>query len=288
MVSFVLMNRLKKILHNLRQSKKYSASNPGNFEEVWSFNATGIQLISFVLLVVLIIGLFSSLFIVKGPFSSYFSKNDVTIERKKLESQHQDILKLKNRIEEQEAYIETIKTIISGNTIEDSLDENIPEVQTISPNDIQTELTENQNKISEKVKDDLRTNSKKRNTAFQYFVEPVIGVVSQKFDLLNHPGVDIVTTKDKNVLACLSGTVIYSGFTQKDGFVIIIDHANGFISVYKHNKTTLKKIGSKVQMSDPIAIVGNSGENTNGPHLHFELWYNQSVVNPEDYMKFEK
>lgn len=282
------MNRLRSILYKLRQSKKYSASNPDNFEEVWSFNATGIQLISFILLMILVVGFLVSLLFIKGPFSSYLSRNDVSIERKKLESQHKDILKLKNRIEGQEAYIETIKTILSGETIEDSLDQNVPEVQTISPADIETGYTDNQSKLAEKVKDDLRTNSKKRRTTLQYFVEPVIGVVSQKFDRINHPAVDIVTTKDKNVLACLSGTVIYSGFTQKDGFVLIIDHANGFVSVYKHNKTVLKKTGSKVQMSDPIAIVGNSGENTNGPHLHFELWYNQSVVNPEDYMKFER
>lgn len=282
------MNRLRSILYKLRQSKKYSASNPDNFEEVWSFNATGIQLISFILLMILVVGFLVSLLFIKGPFSSYLSRNDVSIERKKLESQHKDILKLKNRIEGQEAYIETIKTILSGETIEDSLDQNVPEVQTISPADIETGYTDNQSKLAEKVKDDLRTNSKKRRTTLQYFVEPVMGVVSQKFDRINHPAVDIVTTKDKNVLACLSGTVIYSGFTQKDGFVLIIDHANGFVSVYKHNKTVLKKTGSKVQMSDPIAIVGNSGENTNGPHLHFELWYNQSVVNPEDYMKFER
>lgn len=288
MVRFVFMNRLRSILYKLRQSKKYSASNPANFEEVWSFNATGIQLISFILLVFLVVGFLLSFLIIKGPFSPYLSKNDVSIERKKLESQHRDILKLKNRIEQQEAYFGTIKTILSGETIEDSLDQNIPEVQTISPVDIQTDFTDNQSKLAEKVKDDVRTNSKKKSRALQYFVEPVKGVVSQNFDLINHPAVDIVTTKDKNVLACLSGTVIYSGFTQKDGFVLIIDHANGFISVYKHNKTILKKMGSKVQMSDPIAIVGNTGENSSGPHLHFELWYNQSVVNPEDYMKFER
>ena len=68
---------------------------------------------------------------------------------------------------------------------------------------------------------------------------------------------------------------------------MIIDHANGYVSVYKHAKTVLKNAGAKVQMNDPIAIVGNSGENSTGPHLHFELWYYQSVVNPQDYMNFK-
>lgn len=268
---------------------KYSASNPNNFEEAWSFNATGIQLISVIILFVIIIGVLFSLVIMRSPFSSYVSKNDVTIERKKLEDQYREITKLNKKVKDQELYISTVKRILSGEVILDSLDENVPEISSIIPSEIDTEPTENEKVLSEKVKDDLRTNvKKKKDLTVQYFVEPVKGVVSQKFDLINHPGVDIVTSKDKNVIACLSGTVIYSGYTQKDGFVLIIDHANGYISVYKHNKTILKKAGSKVQMSDPIAIVGNSGENTTGPHLHFELWYNQSVVNPEDYMKFGK
>lgn len=281
-----MKNRIKLILNKLRQVKKYSASNPKNFEENWSFNATGIQLISLITLLCVTIGILFTLFVLKGPFSSYFSRNDVSIERKKLENQHMEISKLNKRIDDQAAYIESIKIILSGNTIEDSLDDKIPEVQPIIPSEIETEQTENETKLSEKVKDDLRTTKKKKNSSVQYFVAPVKGVVSENFDLIKHPGIDIVTTKDKNVLACLSGTVIYAGFTQKDGYVVILDHANGFVSVYKHNKTILKKIGSKVQISDPISIVGNTGENSTGPHLHFELWYNQSVVNPEDYMRF--
>jgi murein DD-endopeptidase MepM/ murein hydrolase activator NlpD len=289
MVRFVSMNKLKFWFQKLREPVKYSASNPTNFEEAWSFSATGIQLISVIILFVIIIGVVFSLLIMRSPFSSYVSKNDVSIERKKLEDQYRQISKLNKKVKDQEMYISSVKRILSGELILDSLDEDVPEISTIIPSDIETEPTENEKVLSNKVKDDLRTNvKKKKDSNVQYFVEPVKGIVSQKFDLQSHPGVDIVTSKDKNVIACLSGTVIYSGYTQKDGFVMIIDHANGYISVYKHNKTILKKAGSKVQMSDPIAIVGNSGENTTGPHLHFELWYNQSVVNPEDYMRFTK
>lgn len=282
------MNRLKAILNKLRQLKKYSASNPSNFEENWSFNATGIQLISLISLIFVIIGLAFTFLILKGPFSSYFTQNDITIDRKKLENQYQEISALNKRIADQEAYLKNVKKIISGETIQDSLNENVPEVRQILPADLEIEQTDNEKKLSEKVKDDLRTSGKKKKiSSIQYFAEPVTGYISQGFNLENHPAIDIVTSKDKNVLACLSGTVIYSGYTQKDGFVIVLDHANGFISVYKHNKTILKKMGAKVQISDPIAIVGNTGENTTGPHLHFELWYNQSIVNPEDYMEFK-
>ncbi len=282
------MNRIKTILNNLRLSNKYAISNPINFEEKWSFNATGIQLISLISIGCLLIGVLFTLFVLKGPFSSYFTKNDITLDRNNLENQHRKIVSLNKRIDEQDAYIASIKRIISGDIIADSLDQKIPEGQTQNTSKIQTERSENEAKLSAKVKDDLRTNPKrKKQSTIHYFVEPVNGFISQDFNVDNHPGIDIVAAKDKTILACLSGTVIYSGYTQKDGYVLILDHANGYISVYKHTKTVLKKLGSKVQMSDPIAIVGNTGENTSGPHLHFELWYNQSAVNPKDYMNFK-
>jgi len=282
------MNRIKTILNNLRQSNKYAISNPINFDEKWSFNATGIQLISLISIGCLLIGVLFTFFVLKGPFSSYFTKNDITLDRNNLENQHIKIISLTKRIDEQDAYIASIKRIISGDIIADSLEQDIPEGQTQNISKIQTDRSENEAKLSEKVKDDLRTNPKrKKQSTIQYFIEPVNGFISQDFNVDNHPGIDIVTAKDKTVLACLSGTVIYSGYTQKDGYVLILDHANGYVSVYKHTKTVLKKIGAKVQMSDPIAIVGNTGENTSGPHLHFELWYNQSAVNPKDYMNFK-
>ena len=282
------MNRIKTILNNLRQSNKYAISNPINFDEKWSFNATGIQLISLISIGCLLIGVLFTFFVLKGPFSSYFTKNDITLDRNNLENQHIKIISLNKRIDEQDAYIASIKRIISGDIIADSLEQDIPEGQTQNISKIQTDRSENEAKLSEKVKDDLRTNPKrKKQSTIQYFIEPVNGFISQGFNVDNHPGIDIVTAKDKTVLACLSGTVIYSGYTQKDGYVLILDHANGYVSVYKHTKTVLKKIGAKVQMSDPIAIVGNTGENTSGPHLHFELWYNQSAVNPKDYMNFK-
>ncbi len=282
------MNRIKIILFKLRQSNKYAISNPTNFEERWSFNATGIQLISLMLIICLFIGFLFTFFVIKGPFSTYFTKNDVTLDRNNLEMQHRKITSLNKRIDEQEAYILSIKKIITGEIIVDSLDEKAPESNPTNTVTIHTDQTENEANLSEKVKDDLRTNpKKKKKSAIQFFVEPVTGTVSQEFDVNNHSGIDIVTAKDRTILACLSGTVIYSGYSQKDGFVLVLDHANGYISVYKHTKIILKKLGSKVQMSDPIAIVGNTGENTNGPHLHFELWYNQSAVNPKDYMNFK-
>jgi murein DD-endopeptidase MepM/ murein hydrolase activator NlpD len=282
------MNWMNKLKLYLAQKVKYTASDPQNFEVLWTFRATRVQLLSLLVILILLVGILSGLFVVNGPLSSYFSKNDVTIERKKLEEQHLKIQELNGKIVTQEKYIETIRRIISGETIEDTTTTSLPEVANVSPADIESEQSENEKELAEKVKDDLRTGStKKSDKNVPYFSSPVKGVISQKFDAKSHPAIDIVTAKNQTVLACLSGTVIYSGYTQKDGFIVVIDHANGYISTYKHNKAVLKKSGSKVQMNDAIAIVGNTGENSTGPHLHFELWYNQSAVDPSSYMDFK-
>lgn len=282
------MNWFNNLKAYLAQKVKYTASNPENFQVLWTFRATRVQLLSLLMIVLLMVGILSGVFVVNGPLSSYFSKNDVSIERKKLEEQHLKIRELNKKLISQEKYLETVRRVISGDFIEDTTTSHLPDVANVSPAELTSEQTENEKELAEKVKDDLRTGSaKKLDKNIPYFSSPVKGVVSQKFDVINHPAVDIVTTKNQTVMACLSGTVIYSGYTQKDGFIVVIDHANGYLSVYKHNKTVLKKSGSKVQMNDAIAIVGNSGENSTGPHLHFELWYNQNAVDPFSYMDFK-
>jgi len=115
----------------------------------------------------------------------------------------------------------------------------------------------------------------------------VEGVVSSKFNLSNnHFGIDIVAGPNEVVKSTLDGTVIISAWTIETGYVIQIQHAANIISAYKHNARPLIKQGDRVKAGDAIAIVGNSGELTSGPHLHFEIWQNGTPVNPEDYIFF--
>jgi murein DD-endopeptidase MepM/ murein hydrolase activator NlpD len=102
----------------------------------------------------------------------------------------------------------------------------------------------------------------------------------------NHYGIDIVAPPNEVVKAILDGTVIMSSWTLETGWVIQIQHDNNLLSVYKHNAELLKRQGDFVKAGDPIAIIGNSGELTTGPHLHFELWHNMAPINPLDYIVF--
>ena len=120
------------------------------------------------------------------------------------------------------------------------------------------------------------------------FFAPVIGNVSQNFDALEkHFAVDIVAKKDTPVKAIADGTVIFSEWTAETGYVLMIQHTNEFISVYKHNGSLLKTQGDFVKLGEAIASVGSTGEHTTGPHLHFELWNNGYAVNPLNYINFQ-
>jgi len=119
------------------------------------------------------------------------------------------------------------------------------------------------------------------------FFTPVRGVITNSFNSLNsHFGTDIVAAPNEVVKATLDGTVILANWTLETGYVIQLQHNNNLISVYKHNAELLKKVGARVKAGDAIAIIGNSGELTTGPHLHFELWQNGIAINPETYIVF--
>lgn len=120
-----------------------------------------------------------------------------------------------------------------------------------------------------------------------YFFAPIRGIVTSGFDVKErHFGVDVVAGKDEPVKSAADGTVIMSSRTVEYGNVIAVQHKYQLISFYKHNSMLLKKVGDVVQAGEAIAIIGNSGEQSDGPHLHFELWYQGNPVNPEDFVHF--
>ncbi len=131
------------------------------------------------------------------------------------------------------------------------------------------------------------SNIKKNALANYLFFSPLKGIITESFNVSEeHYGVDVVAKKDALIKSTLDGTVIYSGFTPTEGYVLQIQHDNNLISIYKHNSSVLKKMGDKVKSGEAVAIIGNSGETSKGPHLHFELWHNGLPINPEEFIVF--
>ncbi|MGN1210378.1 MAG: M23 family metallopeptidase [Candidatus Cryptobacteroides sp.] len=119
-----------------------------------------------------------------------------------------------------------------------------------------------------------------------HFFTPIKGVISQGFDKVTHPYVDITAPANSMVMAVLDGTVFFAGWNEESGYTIQIQHENDIVSIYKHNSKLLKKSGDKITAGSPVAIVGGTGELSTGDHLHFELWYKGEAVNPTEYINF--
>jgi murein DD-endopeptidase MepM/ murein hydrolase activator NlpD len=129
--------------------------------------------------------------------------------------------------------------------------------------------------------------TRKTGISGYFFFAPVKGSITSSFNLAEeHFGVDVASSDNESVKATLDGTVISSGWNPEDGYVIQVQHSNNLISVYKHNAALLKKTGQFVKAGEPIAIIGNSGEHSTGPHVHFEIWYNGAPVDPQEYVVF--
>ena len=120
-----------------------------------------------------------------------------------------------------------------------------------------------------------------------YFTSPLSGEISARFlETKDHYGTDIIAPKNTPVKAVMDGWVISSDWTLETGNTIGIQHTNDIITWYKHNSVLLKKAGAYVKAGEAVAIVGNTGDLTDGPHLHFELWHRGKAVDPEDYIQF--
>jgi murein DD-endopeptidase MepM/ murein hydrolase activator NlpD len=127
------------------------------------------------------------------------------------------------------------------------------------------------------------TNWRLKGLSELVFYTPVKGLVITSYNLSeDHFGIDVVTKTDEFVKSTLDGTVVFTGYSSEDGYVMHVQHSNNLTSIYKHNAEILKQTGERVKSGEAIAIVGNTGDRSKGPHLHFELWYNGIPINPQD------
>ena len=142
--------------------------------------------------------------------------------------------------------------------------------------------------IEEQERFNLGLGIKEQNKDYYHFFPPIEGVVTQVFDeKKRHYGTDIVAKANAKVAAVLDGVVVFTGWTVKTGYVIQVQHANNLLSIYKHNSILLKQHGDYVRAGEVVAVVGNTGEESSGPHLHFELWRAGNPLNPEDFIRFK-
>jgi murein DD-endopeptidase MepM/ murein hydrolase activator NlpD len=234
----------------------------------------------------------SSLFLSKTLLAKWFDpKHEQMEQNKKLLSLALKVDSLAVEVDRKDKFILNFQRILSGDTTSDFSDpaksfEGV-EKPLASARKITLAATDSAFK-KEFEQSDLSVSIKgNRDLEQTFFFTPITGFVSDKYNLKKgHYGIDIVAKANEPVKCIADGTVIIASWTQDSGYIIAVQHAGNLISVYKHNAGLLKKVGNFVNAGDIVAIVGNSGEMTDGPHLHFELWYNGNSLNPEEFVTF--
>ena len=198
---------------------------------------------------------------------------------------------LKNRLAMLENYTNSIKSVLTGELTSDEVIDYIQDqAKRIQIDESTLDASKQDSIFREKIesRDRFPLSDESQNKLKIVFFAPISGNVSQSFNSENkHFAIDVVAKVCTPVKAAADGTVIFSEWTTETGYVIILKHANNFISVYKHNGTLLKQQGDLVQSGEAIASIGSSGELTTGPHLHFELWSDGYAVNHANYIDFK-
>jgi murein DD-endopeptidase MepM/ murein hydrolase activator NlpD len=184
----------------------------------------------------------------------------------------------------------TDRDVLTGEVVVDSITGDInPNNQLQAVNDVRSkEDSAFRVKIEREEEYTINQNLRDNSAKTTYFLfTPIDGSVSSSFNPEEkHFGIDVVSDENEAVKAVMNGTITLADWTSESGFVIQIQHRNNLVSIYKHCSALLKKVGDPVEAGEAIAIVGNTGTHTTGPHLHFELWDDGQPVNPEQYIAF--
>ena len=243
--------------------------------------------------VILFTGLFVlSMFMSKTILAKWFDpKHEQMVLNQQLFELAQKVDSLGLEVDRKDQFIANFQRVLSGDTsnFQDPAETLKGANQPLKPADLKVTSTDSVFRKDFEQSDMalISLTSKYRELQETFFYSPITGFISDQYDVKKgHPGVDVVAKVNEPIKCIADGTVVFSSWTQDSGYVIMVQHRGNLISAYKHNAQLLKKVGTFVNGGEIISIVGNSGELTNGPHLHFELWYNGNSLNPEEFVTF--
>lgn len=287
-------SKRRKVLRKLRSKYRLLLIDEASYKEKLSLRLSRINVILLFLVLFTVHGLFVTAAIVLTPLKRHIP--GYSDQRTKLNAYKASVLadSLQHALQVRDIYIANLRNVLNGSVPVDSAGlasplKSPPSSADLLPNDAELALREAvRSADAYNVQGTGAQANVRGGLSGVVFFAPVRGVITSGFDPLNgHNGIDVVTKPDEAVKACLDGTVVLAAWTSDAGHVLQVQHAADLVSVYKHNAVLLKREGDKVSAGEAIAIVGNSGELTTGPHLHFELWWRGSSVDPQTYMVFK-
>ena len=285
----------KKIFHKIRHKYRLVILREDSLEEKASFKLSRMNVLMMVSGLTVLLSSFVFLLIAYTPLKIYVPGYADYDMRKDIINLSLQTDSLQKQIDLRDKYLENFKKVLSGDVGEYSKSaENVKDTASISKasnlfkiNKEDSALRkefENTDQYNLLYQEENKNEDPLRNIAF---FPPVTGVITEKFDRnKGHFAIDFATSPNVGVKATLDGTVIEASWNISTGYEIILQHKDNLISIYKHNSALLQKVGKFVRAGEVIAIVGDTGELSSGPHLHFELWLDGQPLNPEEYIAF--
>ncbi len=297
--------RGRKFIEKSRENYRLIVMNNETFEEVGSYQLSPLNIYMAICGVIAIVAILVFLLIVATPIKRYIPGYGNIQEHKEALRLTAELNAIKKDLIAQEAYTENIRKILVGDIVE--VESQVAAIDTNATEDMPDSLI-NVERIREDelLRKEIELNEQLQNRQTNaanslainnqisleqlYFIPPISGgTISEPYGPDNkHYGIDVMAPKNTPVKAIMDGFVFTSDWTLETGNTIGIQHANNLISFYKHNSVLLKESGNQVKAGEAIAIIGNTGTLSSGPHLHFELWHNGKAVNPENFIIFDK
>jgi murein DD-endopeptidase MepM/ murein hydrolase activator NlpD len=284
-----MKNKRKAFWKNFKFKYKLTITNENTLEEIVGIHVSKLNGVSVLLSAVTVIFLIASLIIVFTPLRNYLPGYMNTEIREQVVTNALRADSLQWLLDRQRMYIMNIQDIISGNIKVDSVHsmDSLTEARTEELMERTQAEEEFRKQYEETERYNLTTMDNAQAVSGLIFFRPTRGMVSSGFDANHkHFGIDIAASPNESVLATLDGTVILATYTADTGYVIQVQHSQNLVSVYKHCGSLLKKVGDSVKAGEAIALVGNTGEKTTGPHLHFEIWNRGRALDPSNYIVF--
>ena len=280
-------NIANKLLHKYR----LVILNEDTFEERLAIKLTRLNVFVILSITGICLIALTALLIAFTPLREYIPGYSSTALKLKATELNYKTDSLQQVIAMNDQYLSSIKRVLEGDvTTVDFNRDSIIEATKIEASEADLNPSKEDSLLREKIDKEDKYNLFESATTKANFVlfPPANGNISQEYNVQEkHYAVDIVVAKDTPIKATADGVVIFSEWTTETGYVIIMEHSYGLISVYKHNASLTKSQGDLVKAGEVIATAGSTGELTTGPHLHFELWSKGYPIDPTNFIDFQ-
>ena len=267
---------------------RFAIINDNSLEEVFNIKFSRARLLWLTAAILLAISVIFVLLLGYTPLRNLIPGKSKTHVQNELIMMIQKADSLEKSLGNYSLYTKNLKKVLSDSVSLDSVQDLFKEGFTVKELDFKPSVEDSILRAEVEAEESISLNSNlKEKKLNSFFIKPVDGLITEGFNKkIGHFGVDVVSKKGAFISSIDDGMVLFSSWTHEFGYVLVIKHQNSFISFYKHNSEVFKSKGDYVKSGETIAIIGNSGKYSTGPHLHFELWKGSSPVNPVNYILF--